>query len=126
MTQSDSVSSDADVQAAPIDAEVPITGYAVRYSPATIDPKKEITNTFVFIYDARGDQYVSELQILNDTAFPDLLEAVQLPNGQIRFFAHESQLPAILAILGGNVPLWLKTRSGRVHIIAGRAKVPGG
>jgi hypothetical protein len=108
----------------PVNSEVSITGYWVNVGPGKIDPAKEISYTTVYIYDARGDQFVTEMQIWKDSAFPNLPDALQFANGQIRCFAHESQLASLLAVLGSGTPLWLRTRDGRVLIVGSRQSVP--
>jgi len=100
---------------APIDSESQITGYLLHYSPGNIDPATEVTYTRLYVFDARGDQYSTEMQIWNSNVAAKLPDAVQFGNGQIRCFAWESALPALLSLLDSGVPVWLQTRGGRVH-----------
>lgn len=117
------VDAQAGEKSAPIDSESQITGYVLHYSPGNIDPAKEVTYTRLYILDARGDQYSTEMQIWNSNVAPTLPDAVQFNNGRIRCFAYESALPALLCLLDSGVPVWLQTISGRVHFHGSRKAV---
>jgi hypothetical protein len=102
-------------KSAPIDSVSQITGYLLHYSPGNINPATEVTYTRLYIFDARGDKYSTEMQIWNSNVATKLPDAVQFGNGQIRCFAWESALPALLSLLDSGVPVWLQTKAGRVH-----------
>jgi hypothetical protein len=89
----------------PANSEMPITQYQVHYGFGNPTNNSEDARIIIYIYDNRkhsdGTFYKNELFILDDRLFPKLPEAYQYNNGIIRFFAHESQLDAILRILDG-------------------------
>ena len=109
------------ISSPPVNSEVPIIKFSLWYGFGAVDnASSDPFQIRVFIFDARidsnGENYRNELYILKDSLYPKLLDAWQFPNGIIRFFAYESQLPSILAILNNSHQLWLKSKDGRVSI----------
>ncbi len=112
----------------PIDSINLIIGYKIWYGFGHIESKlADPLHIKVFVYDARTDQagknFRNELIILKDDVYDKLPEAFQFPNGIIRFFAFESQLPSILHVLSSFDTLWLKTSNGRVSIQSNERRV---
>ncbi|PTQ68868.1 hypothetical protein [Celeribacter persicus] len=108
----------------PIDSTSEIRQYKVVYGCGDIaDPANDPLQIVVYIYDSRQDDggnfFRNELFLLKDDKHSTLPDAYQFPDGRIRFFAFESQLPAVLTLLRSFGTLWLRTKAGRVFIVSG-------
>ncbi|WP_434287661.1 hypothetical protein [Celeribacter sp. SCSIO 80788] len=108
----------------PIDSTSQIQRYQVVYGFGDIpDPVNDPLQILVYIHDSRqddaGNYFRNELFILKDDKHGTLPDAYQFPDGRIRFFAFESQLPSVLTLLRSFDMLWLKTKGGRVSIVSG-------
>lgn len=113
----------------PIDSEVPVVGYLVDYGFGPIaNVNADRFQVKVFISDLRkhpdGTNYENQLFVLKDSLYPTLPDAYQFADGTIRFFAYESQLPAVLAVLASGLKVWMRTREGRVGLVTAAAKLP--
>lgn len=113
-------------QRPPVDSEVPVVGYSVDYGfGAIVNAGSDPLQVKVFIFDQRknpdGSNFANELFVLKDSLYATLPDAYQFPGGVIRFFAYESQLPAVLAVLSGRQKIWLRTRNGRVSLVTNEA-----
>jgi len=112
----------------PIDSEILIHSYLVKYGTGNIgSASTDPFQVIVYIRDARqypdGSHYRNELYVLKDSLYASLPAAFQFQNGVIRFFVYESQLVPILVLLQHSPVLWLKTKGGRVSIITGEELV---
>ncbi len=113
----------------PVNSIVPIVKFSVDYGFGQIhNAGSDPIQIKIYIFDQRvlpdGTNYQNELIILKDSVHDLLPPAFAYPDGRLRFFAYESQLPSILQILYSGNRLYLQVKDGRVHIIQVESALP--
>ena len=113
----------------PIDSEVHIKQFSLVYGFGPHEnPDEVILPTWINIFDSRTDSegnfFRNELFIVKNGSMDTLPNAYQFPNGKIRFFAFEYEVPTILSILNCSATIWMRTRNGKVSFIQGRKTLP--
>lgn len=113
----------------PIDSTINIVRYMIQFGFGNFQVDTDGALSKIFIWDGRtrkgdGSNFRNELFFLPDAYFKTLPDAYEFPLGGIRFFAYDSQMASIQAVLNSGIPLALQTFSGRVFITSNIKSIP--